>query len=149
MSALGFASGEEKWVIRYYAFGGTGSGENASDPADMVSADCFAIPAGTAVVDAAVFIDTAVTGTTAIDVGDDDDADGYVPTASLTLGTPGVYGLGEDEKGAYLHDGTNTQSKRAKYYNSASSGKEAKVAFTGTATAGAVRVALKVLYLGR
>lgn len=138
MSALGFA-GEKFYVVRYYAHGATGGGESESSPAPMTDADCFAIPEGTLVEKAYVIIDTAVSGTTAIDVGDDDDPNGFVVTGDLTLGTPGLYGY--VSTGAYLASGA------AKYY--AASGKEVKVDFTGTSTAGALRVVVEGRYLGR
>lgn len=145
MSEFGFA-GEEFVLVRYYEHGKSGSGDNPSDPAGIESADVVSIPAGLMVEKAMVAIDTAITGSTAINLGDDDDADGYVPTASLTLGTPAVYGYGPDESGAYLNA---SGESRVKYYDSSSSGKEVKLAVTGASTAGKFRVILKGIYLGR
>jgi hypothetical protein len=126
----------EKWERWYYMqHGATGSGEGPDARAPISTADMLAIPAGTVVEQVYVIIETAVTGSTAINLGDDDDNDGYVPTASLTLGTPGVYGYGADQKGAYLG---SAGAARAKYYSAA--GKEAKVAVTGASTAGKLAI---------
>lgn len=142
MSALGQANTKFS-IVRYFEHGASGSGEEASNPAAIESADLFAIPAGTLVEQAYVYIETAVTGSTAIDIGDDDDPDGFIPTASLTLGTPAVYGFGPDEKGAYL---AATGEQRSKFYSA--SGKEAKIAVTGASTAGKFRVCIEGRYTG-
>lgn len=119
----------------YFAHGGTGSG-NGADAANalpIASGDLWAIPAGTVVENVYVVITSAISGSTALNVGDDDDADGYVPTASVTLGTAGMYGNDPDESGAYGVDSGGGRSH--KYY--AAAGKEVKLAVTGASTAGA------------
>lgn len=130
--------GESFTHVFYFEHGASGTGQGPEDRAALETADMLALPAGTIVEDAYVVIETAITGATAINIGDDDDADGYVPTASLTLGTPGVYGAGEDQKGALLG---SSESKRVSLYTAA--GKEAKFAVTGTSTAGKGYVVLK------
>lgn len=135
---LGFP-GESFTKVKYYAFGGTGSGESASNPAAAVDGDVVALPAGALITKAYVIVDTAITGTSAINVGDDDDNDGYVTTASITLGTPGLYGYAS--AAAYLASGA------AKLY--VATGKEVKLDVTGTNTAGAFRVVIQGHHFGR
>lgn len=111
--------------VKYFAFGATGTGISASDPASPVDGDIFAIPAGAVITACDVIITSAVTGS--IDVGDDDDPDGFSATAGITEGTPGVY-VGA---GAYVGSGAK------KYYSAA--GKEVKLDAT-TISAGAFTV---------
>lgn len=148
--------GEPFQKIKYYAFGGTGSGESASNPASPVDGDVFAIPAGTLISRAYVIVDTAITGTTNLDVGDDDDADGFVDgSVSVTLGTPGMYGWNAKVAGAYLRVETAGATDaadiyvvpNAKFY--AAAGKEVKLDVTTTNTAGAWRVVVEGYYFGR
>lgn len=154
MSKLGFA-GEKFQVVRYYEHGKSGSGEHASDPAAISDADIFAIPAGTVIEKAYVIVDTAVTGTTVVEVGDDDNADGFVENAAITLGTPGMYGWDAKAAGDYLRvetaGGTDAADiyvvPQAKYY--AAAGKEVKLNVTNASTAGAFRVVVEGMYLGR
>lgn len=148
MGKVGFAC-EPFQVVKYYAFGGTGSGDNQNDPAPLVDADVMAIDAGTVIEKAYVIVDVAVTGTTVLEVGDDDDADGFVPNASVTLGTPGMYGWNAKTAGAYLRVETAGATDpadiyvvpNAKYYPAA--GKEVKLNVTTANTAGAVRVVIE------
>lgn len=131
----GFVNEGIMLVSKYFEHGASGSGKSAADRAAIETNDIFSLEPGVRVVQAYVEIETAVTGSTAIDIGDDDDADGFIPTASLTLGTPGTYGYGVDEKGVYLAD---TGEERSKYYGVAD--KEAKMAVTGASTAGKLAV---------
>ena len=144
-------AGKEFLEIFYFAFGGTGSGNSSGNPAPLVTKDLMDIPPGLLVRDVWVIVDVAVTGTTAVDIGDDDDPDGFVPAASITLATPAVYGVSPDKRGVYLQDGgmAGDQMPRWKYYTAASTGKEIKAAFTTANTAGALRVFVQGLYLGR
>ena len=113
--------------VKYYSFGASGSGASASDPASPVDGDVIAIPVNAVISGCDVIITSAVTGT--IDIGDDDDADGFAATAGITEGTPGLY-VGA---GAYLASG-------AKKYYSAST-KEVKLDAT-TISAGAFTVVI-------
>ena len=113
--------------VKYYSFGATGSGISAADPASPVDGDIFAIPAGAVISGCDVIITSAVTGD--IDIGDDDDPNGFVATAGVTEGTPGLY-VGA---GAYLASGAK------KYYSA--TGKEVKLDAT-TISAGAFTVVL-------
>lgn len=111
--------------IKWYSVGGSGAGSSSDDAASAVAGDVVAIPAGAVVTAVDVIVDTAVTGTSPqINVGDDDDADGFVADANVTEGTPGVY-LGA---GAYVASGAK------KYYSA--EGKEVKLALGGTLAAG-------------
>lgn len=115
-------------AIKHYAFGATGSGNSSADPASPVDGDVVAILADCVIEGVDVIIKTAVTGS--IDVGDDDDADGFAATAGITEGTAGVY-VGA---GAYLTSGAK------KLY--AAAGKEVKLDAT-TITAGSFAVKVK------
>lgn len=115
--------------IKHYAYGASGSGESASDPASAVDGDVMAILAGTVISGVDVIIKTAVTGTI-VGVGDDDDNDGYAATAGITEATPGIY-VGA---GAYSADRATK-----KYY--AAAGKSVKLDCT-TVSAGSFAVAV-------
>jgi len=126
----GFKSESFKHVV-YFSAGATGSGGSASDPAPISAKDCLAIPAGTVIDGVDVIVTTAVTGSSPqLNVGDDDDADGYVADANVTEGTPAHY-VGA---GAYVTGGIK------KYYSA--TGKEVKFALGGTASAGAFMVVI-------
>lgn len=153
--ATGFA-GEPFTEVRYYAFGGTGSGKSASNPASVTDQDVFAIPAGTVVSNVFVIVDTAITGTTNLDVGDDDDPDGWVDgSLSITLATPGMYGWDAKLGGAYKRIQTAGATDagdiyvvpNAKFY--AAAGKEIKLDITTANTAGAFRIVVQGFYFGR
>lgn len=108
----------------------------------------WSIPANVAIQKAYMVIDTAVASTTAIDIGDDDDDDGFVPTAALTLATPGMYGFSSQVNGAYLKALSSTASvDNAKYYTVGT--KSVKMKYTaGGCSAGKFRVVLEGMYLG-
>ena len=101
-----------------------------------------------------MIVDTAITGSTALDIGDDDDADGFCPTASLTLATPGMYCHNAKVKGAYLRVQTAGVTDPAdiyvvpsmKFYSAA--GKEVKLDNTTANTAGAFRVVVEGFKVG-
>lgn len=157
MSVLGF-KGEKFKHVHYFKHGGSGdsSGSSEDNAAPMVTKDLFTIPDYVLIEKAYVLVDVAITGTTAIDVGDDDDADGYVPAASITLGTPGVYGWDAKNAGAYMRIQTAGATDaadiyvvpNAKYYADVTA-KELKVAFTTDSTAGRLRVVVEGTYIGR
>ena len=119
---------EQFLVIKHYAFGASGSGNDSADPASPVDGDIVALLADCVVEGCDVIIKTAVTGS--IDVGDDDDADGFAATAGITEGTAGVY-VGA---GAYLSSGA-----KRRY---AAAGKEVKLDAT-TISAGSFAVVIK------
>lgn len=120
---------EEFVHLKYYAFGGSGSGVSAADPASPVDSDVMILEAGMVVENVDVIVTTSITGSTQLDVGDDDDQNGFVAAATLTAGQPVVGG------GAYIATGAK------KYYSAA--GKEVKLDVTGTTTAGAWIVKVK------
>ena len=155
-SAFAQFAGEPFKVIKYLAYGGSGSGDSASNPMAFVSQDLWVIPAKTLITKVYTIVDTAITGTTNLDVGDDDDADGYVDgSLSVTLGTPGLYGWNAKVAGAYLRVQTAGATDpadiyvvpNAKYYSAA--GKEVKLDVTTANTAGAARVVIEGFYFGR
>lgn len=135
--------------VKYYEHGGKGdfSGKSADNAAKILDGDIMAIEAGTVIEKVYVVITTAITGVTNLDVGDDDDADGFVDgSLSVTLGTAGMYGWDAKNAGAYLRIQTAGATDaadiyvvpNAKYYSAA--GKEVKLDVTTASTAGAFQV---------
>lgn len=134
---------------------GSGDGRSyASAKACATDTNVWAIPAGTVIKNVFMIVDVAITGSTNIDVGDDDDADGFIDSSlSVTLGTAGMYGHNAKLAGAYLRVETAGATDAAdiyvvpnsKYYSA--SGKEVKMAVTGTWTAGKFRIVIEGLYL--
>ena len=157
MGMVGFA-GERFQKIFYFAYGGTGDGSSAQAPLGMAAdnATVWEIPAGTLIDKCYMLLDVAVTGTTNFDIGDDDDADGYIDgSLSVTLGTPAMYGYDAKLAGAYLRVQTAGATDagdiyvvpNGKFY--AASGKELKMDLTTAATAGSLRVVVEGIYFGR
>lgn len=154
-SAGGFQKEKFTKVI-YLAYGGTGDGNNPAAPKSLnADSDLWAIPANVVIEKVYLVIDTAITGTTNLDVGDDDDADGFIDSSlSVTLGTEGMYGWDVKNAGAYLRVQTAGATDaadiyvvpNAKYYSA--TGKEVKLDITGTNTAGKARVVIEGYYLG-
>lgn len=148
---FGWAGSKFVQTTYYSGASGLGShtGRDAGNAKAIVDGDLFAIPANTVIENVYVIIDTAITGTSALNVGDDDDNDGYVPTASVTLGTPGMYAWDAKNGGAYKRIQTAGATDaadiyvvpNAKFYSAA--GKEVKLDVTGTNTAGAFRVVVE------
>lgn len=150
LAVVGF--GGEKFVkVVYFEKGGKGkkTGIDAGNARDIVDASIMAIPADSVVTNVYVVIDTAITGSTAIDIGDDDSANGFVPTASLTLATPGMYGWDAKAKGSYLRVQTAGATDagdiyvvpQAKYYSAGT--KSVKLDNTTANTAGKFRVVIE------
>lgn len=149
---------KEKFTkVIYLAHGASASnsGKNPASPKPLVDADLWAIPAQTIIEKVYVVIDTEVAGTTNFDLGDDDNADGFVDgSLSVTLGTKGMYGWDAKFAGDYLRIQTAGATDagdiyvvpNAKYY--AAAGKELKLDITTASTAGAVRVIVEGYYLG-
>jgi hypothetical protein len=144
--------GEKFQEVVYFAHGGLGgqTGRCAADAKAISDADIMTIDAGMVIEKVYVIVDTAITGTTNLDVGDDDDADGFVDgSLSVTLGTPGMYGWNAKLAGAYLRVETAGATDaadidvvpNAKYYSAA--GKEVKLDVTTASTAGAFRVIIE------
>lgn len=122
-----------EWVKAvYFAFGATGTGASALDPKPIVDSDVMAIEAGMVITDVSVIVTTAITGSTVIDIGDDDDQNGFVAAATLTANAV------TNSNGAYLYSGGASLEK---YY--AAAGKEIKLDNTTTNTAGAFVVFVK------
>ena len=137
--------------VVYFAHGGAGNGASASNPKPLVDADVMDLEAGMVVERVYVIVDTPLAGTSALQVGDDDDADGFVPNAALTLGSAGLYGYSAAAAGVYLvqtaSGGTdNYNAPAAKYY--AAAGKEVKLDVTGASSAGALRLVVEGYKVG-
>jgi hypothetical protein len=143
-----------KNVFWFYGPSGRGAanGLNQANAAAIADGDIWAIPAGTVIEKVYVIVDTALTGTTALEIGDDDNSAGFVDNRSITLGSAGMYGYGPSYvSGNYLKQFTvgasapTVVSPSAKYYSA--SGKEIKLNNTTTNTAGAFRVVVEGYYL--
>lgn len=143
-----FRNEKFKKVI-YLEFGGAGDGSSEQAPLPFVTGDLWAIPAGTLVEKCYIIIDEEITGTTALTVGDDDSANGYILDQASNLGTPGLYSWDAKTCGAYLRIQTAGATDAgdiyvvptAKYY--AASGKELKLVNTTANTAGKARVVVE------
>lgn len=158
MSTLGFAGNRFQKVF-YFAKGGTGDGSSAQAPLSMAAdnATLMNIPAGTLIDKCYVLLDTAITGTTNFDIGDDDAAAGFFDSSAAIadLGVTGMYGYDPKVSGSYLRTQTAGATDaadiyvtpNAKYY--AATGKELKMDLTTAATAGALRVVVEGYYFGR
>lgn len=120
-------SNDQVLAIKHYAFGATGSGNSASDPASAVDGDIMPILAGTVINGVDVIIKTAVTGTI-VGVGDDDSSTGFAASAGITEATPGIY----------VGAGTYSADRATKKYYEAA-GKEVKIDVTSV-TAGSYAV---------
>ena len=135
---------------------GNGAGSGPANAAALATnANLWAIPAGAVIKKCYMIIDTPITGSTDIDVGDDDDADGFIDgSLSLTLGTAGMYGYDAKLAGAYLRKQTAGVTdpadidvvENAKYY--AAAGKEIKSVVTGASTAGKARIVIEGFLAG-
>lgn len=151
LAAGGFKGEQFEKVFYFSGASGKGAltGLSAANAKPIADTDIMAIPAGTIISKVFMIIDTAVTGSTAITVGDDDSAAGFIPSASLTLGTPGMYAWDAKAAGAYLRVQTAGATDaadiyvvpQAKYYSAA--GKEIKLDNTTTNTGGALRVVVQ------
>lgn len=146
----GFAG--EKFTHTVYVKGTAtgGTGQSYRSPKPFADGDLWDIPANTVIEKVYVIVDTAITGTTDVDVGDDDDPDGFVDgSLSITLATPAMYGWNAKTAGAYLRTQTAGATDaadiyvvpNAKFYLSA--GKEVKLDNTTTNTAGEMRVVIE------
>lgn len=149
--SIGFKNEKFRNVF-YFEHGGKGnqSGMSVENAKPIVDTDIMSIQPGMVVEKVYVLIDTALTGTSNLDVGDDDDADGFVDgSLSVTLGTPGMYGWDAKLAGAYLRVQTAGATDAgdiyvvpsAKYYVAA--GKEIKLDITTASTAGKFRVVVE------
>ena len=122
------------------------TGENAANALPFVDGDLWAIPANTLIKDVYWAVDTVITGTTVLEVGDDDDADGFIVDAAADFGSTGLKTHNAKVAGAYLRVQTAGATDAADIYvvpNSkfyASAGKEVKLNITTTNTAGKARV---------
>lgn len=142
--------GEKFQKIFYFSYGGKGSADCSSSGnacALSTQSTLWAIPAGTVIEKVYVIIDTAITGTTAVNVGDTDSSNGFCPTASLTLATPGMYCASAAKFGSYLRELTqsastpNVVAPLSRYYSAA--GKYFIPTFTTSNTAGAMRIVVE------
>lgn len=131
-------------------------GESYSAPKCFGDVDVWAIPANVVIEKVYAVVDTAVTGTTDVDIGDDDSANGFLDgSLSLTIGTEGMYGWNSKVAGSYLRVQTAGVTDaadiyvvpNAKYYTAA--GKEVKMDATGAATGSSrMRIVIEGYYVG-
>lgn len=149
-AGVGF-KGEKFQKVFYFEHGGKGSlsGLSANNAAAIADKDLMSIEAGMIIQNAFIIVDTAVTGATVLELGDDDDADGYVVSANITIATPGIYGNNAKVAGAYLRVQTAGATDAAdiyvvpssKYYSAA--GKTLKFNETTASTAGKFRLVVE------
>lgn len=144
--------------IFYFNASGSATGSALQPAAASTFVDratLWAIPQFTLINRVYMLIDTAITGTTDIDVGDADDTDGYLDgSLSLTLGTTGMYGYDAKVAGAYLRVQTAGATDAGdiyvvptgKFYKV--SGKYIAVDITTANTAGAARLVVEGIYFG-
>lgn len=147
---------EKFQLVFYLAYGGVAAntGLSPDSPKPFADGDLWAIPANTLIEKVYCIVDVAVTGTTVLEVGDDDDPNGYVVDVASGLATPGLYGWDAKTAGAYLRvetaGGTDALDifvvPAAKLY--LATGKELKLNITTTNTAGKARIVVEGHYLG-
>lgn len=139
--------GEAFRQVFYFKQGGHGSmsGLSNGNAKPIAATNLMAIEPGTVISKVYMVLDVAVTGSTALNLGDDDSSNGFLPTASLTLATPAMYGWSSNDEGSYLQKGTGL-APNAKLYTLST--KSVKLAVTGTATAGQFRVVVEGYKLG-
>lgn len=125
------------------------SGLSYSSPKPFADGDLWAIPAGVVIEKVYLVVDTTITGTTVLTVGDDDDADGFVVDAAASFTAPAMAGWSAKVAGAYLRTQTAGATdaadidvvSNAKYY--AAAGKEVKLDITTANTGGKARVVIE------
>lgn len=141
--------------IIYLKHGGTGTGNTSDSPLPIADGDLWAIPAGTLITNVYAIVDVAITGTTDIDVGDDDSGNGFIDGSNglaAGLGTPGLYSYDAKTAGSYLRIQTAGGEDagdiyvvpNAKYYPAA--GKELKMDATTASVTGAMRIVVEGYY---
>ncbi len=147
----------EKFVKTIYVkFGGSATNSGTSyDAAKSCAADAdmWDIPAGTVIEKVYVIADVAITGSTALDLGDDDDPNGFfdggISGYEGASFAAGMYGWNAKVAGADLRvetpGATNATDiyvvPNAKFYRSA--GKELKLDITTACTAGKLRIVIE------
>lgn len=125
---------------------GSLTGENAANALPFVDGDLWAIPANTLIKDVYWSVDTIITGTTVLEVGDDDAAAGFITDAAADFGSTGLKTYNAKVAGSYLRVQTAGATDAGdiyvvpnwKFY--ASAGKEVKLNVTTTNTAGKARI---------
>lgn len=121
------------------------SGVDYRNAKGFYDGDLWDIPAGTVIEDMYVVVDEAVAGISLFELGDDDDANDFIASATNPLQSTGLHYDELTSRGAYLKlAGQNF--RKYKYY--AASGKELKLNVTGTATTGKIRVVVKGYVVG-
>lgn len=139
----GFSRQRFERVIYLSARGSAGgSGGSYSAPARLVDGDLWLIPAGTVVERVTLIVDQGLTGLTDLDLGDEDDQNGYLDGSVdiASLATAGAMS-GTPPTAAYLFP-----VGKEKYYSVGT--KHLKLDVTGTATAGEARVIVQGFYPG-
>lgn len=125
---------------------GNASGKDYSNCLPFADQDLWRIPAETLITKVYPKVDVAITGTTVLEVGDDDDANGFIVDMAAGFSTLTVQLWDAKTAGAYLRTETAGATDaldiyvvpQAKYYHS--TGKEVKMNITTANTAGAMRV---------
>lgn len=142
-------NGKFQQTIYLSGTGTSGTGLSPSSPKGFADQDLWAIPAHTLIEKVYFCVDTAITGTTVLEVGDDDAASGFVTDQAGNFATTGCYSLNAKDAGSYLRVQTAGATDAAdiyvvpasKYYKT--SGKEVKLNITTANTAGKARVVIE------
>lgn len=120
-------------------------GRDYASPKPMSDGDLLNIPANVILTNVFVVVDQAGSSLTAFNIGDDDDSDGYIASASPNasagqgLESTGLKYWDIAYKGVYLKDSTVVANhEAAKLYTA--TGKELKLDVTGTSTNYKIRV---------
>lgn len=128
------------------------SGRDYASAKGFFDGDLLAIPANVIIENVYVVVDEAVAGITAFNLGDDDNAAGFIVSASPLdapedLGDTGLHYWNVDYKGAYAKCGVIVSNQKcAKFYSA--TGKKLKLDVTGTASAGKLRVIVEGYAVG-
>lgn len=150
----------ERFTKIYYFYGPSGKGSatglDAGNAKAITTGNVMLIPANTVIENVYVVVDTAITGTGNLSVGDTDLLDGYVGTNAITKSSTGMYGF--DSLSKANANSTATSNYLAVSTNSAALGKSTvtnpgklytagtkyiTLAASGTNTAGAMRVVVQ------
>ena len=85
---------DEVLRVVYLEHGASGTGASEDDALPIESASLGPLDEGEVVTAANWHVETSITGSTQVDVGNDDDADGYIAAPALTAGN--VAGAGAE-----------------------------------------------------
>jgi hypothetical protein len=118
------------------------AGNDYTSPKGFYTGTLFQVPANTVIEEVYAIVDVALSGPSALKVGDANDDDGFI-TYYQALGNLGIAYSSLGELGAYMRTSTGNISgvfKAKKYYSAATN---IILTVTGAATAGKVKLLFK------